>query len=167
MLIERIGNARANSVWEALCDSQRSGSSIFSGPSPPAKPLPTSTREEREAFIVAKYVQKVFVQKMQPSAAAALLYRSAAIGDLVDMVRAIAAGADINWRNQEDFMRSPLHVSCEGRHVLCVELLCLANASVDEKDAQGKTPLDYSVGADGAAILDILINKLERDLQMH
>ena len=65
--------------------------------------------------------------------------------------------------------------------LLSVELLCLFNASVDEKDIEGKTALDYcedsgpyqpenmstiSISSDEAslAIMDILVHKLERDL---
>ncbi len=34
------------------------------------------------------------------------------IGDLMNMIRAIAYGADINFKNEKDDYRSSLHIAC-------------------------------------------------------
>jgi hypothetical protein len=40
------------------------------------------------------------------------LYEAASEGDLVEMMRAIAMGADVNWKNASDNYKTPLHVAC-------------------------------------------------------
>ena len=48
-----MGNKRHHQIWEAR--------------TPRNKPCPTSTREEREAFIRAKYISKEFLFVLPPS----------------------------------------------------------------------------------------------------
>ena len=38
--------------------------------------------------------------------------QSAREGNLVEMMRAFASGADVNWRNPEDHCKTCLHVAC-------------------------------------------------------
>ena len=134
----------------------------------PTRPTSTSSQVEKRAFITAKYVQKTFAAQMGQDHANYLLYNAAISSDLLSMMRAIAGGADINFRHPGYSLKTPLHASVEAKNVLTVELLCLFNASVDEKDIVGKTPLHYIEGDDGeesAAIIDILVHKLEKDLR--
>ncbi len=91
------------------------------------------------------------------------LFRASEIGDLVNMMSAIALGADVNSKSPVTF-KSPIHAACENDHTLAVELLCqVNNSSVDLIDGSGKTPLDYATNNE--AIIDILVKKLERDLE--
>jgi hypothetical protein len=131
------------------------------------KPNPSSSSELKKSFIKSKYVTRKFVKSMSAAASVSLLYSAATTGDLTGMLVAIAAGADINYHHPDNGLMTALHACCINGHVLSVELLCLFNASVDEKDSQDKTPLDYvdNDEGDSALIMDILIQKLERDLQ--
>jgi hypothetical protein len=67
-----------------------------------SKPKPTaaSSMEEREAFLVRKYVQRdfVFARDATIEQKERHLIKSAAEGDLIGILAAIAAGADINVR---------------------------------------------------------------------
>ena len=49
--------------------------------------------------------------------------------------------------------------------MLCVEYLCLNNATVDIEDEDQKTPLDFATAHNDSGILDILVHKLEKDLR--
>jgi len=215
-LIERVGNNRANNVWEARLDiSQKdkpgnvnnlvTNASVSLSPSPMskrllnsqfsqqlsrsmvsssafdsnnnatntpdisvhdgmAKPIPTSARETKEQFIIGKYVKRNFVPKMSSAEACALMYRAASIGDLNDLMLSLAAGSDVNYRSEIDRCKTALHAACLGGHILCVEYLCQNNASVDVRDEDGKTPIDYATQENNEGILDILVLKLERDI---
>ncbi len=94
-----------------------------------------------------------------------MILQASEIGDLVNMMSAIAFGADVNWKNNVNgSLMSPIHIACLQDHTLAVELLCQCNNSlVDVIDASGKTPLDYATNNE--AIIDILVKKLERDLE--
>ena len=187
-LLQTLGNQQLTPIWEATfepnCGWESNG--YWGGYK---KPSASSTREDKGDFIHAKYVDRAFVVNLSEEQANYLLYNFSVSADVLGMMKALAAGADVNWRHPTDHLRTPLHASVVAKRVLSVELLCLNNASVDEKDAEGKTALDYceemdsrnvapyqpenvssvssnSTTSDEAsvAIMDILVHKLERDL---
>ena len=157
-LLEALGNNKVNSVWEANLKS-------FKGEI--TKPSSHSNRELKQEFIVAKYIKRIFIDKVSSDEANELLYKSSGDNDLLGIMKAISFGADINHRNQNENLKTPIHISCIKRNILAIELLCLFNASVDEKDADGKNPLDYicDENEESVQIIEVLINKLEKDLQ--
>ena len=149
-LLITIGNERANAVWEAsLAEAESEIESIL-------KPTPSATMEDRERYINCKYVSReyVFARDATKEQKESHLLKSAYDGDLVGTMAAIAAGADINIRDHE--LRTALHFSSVGHHVLCVELLCQLGASVNVVDAQGMSPFDNAMAAGFTDILDIL-----------
>lgn len=156
-LLLTIGNERSNAVWEAmLSDAEEELES-------PLKPTKGTTMEERERYIVKKYVQReyVFARDATTSQKESHLIKSAADGDLVGVMAAIAAGADVNVRSvgngeHVEDSKTALHLACIGQHTLCVELLCQMSASVDEMDAAGFTPLDIAIGMGYKDVADIL-----------
>ena len=179
-LLQTFGNQQVNPIWEATfepnCGWESNG--YWGGYK---KPSVSSSREDKTDFIHAKYIDKAFAANMSHEQANHLLYNSSVGADLFGMMRAFASDADVNWRHPSDHLRTSLHSSVVAKKVLSVELLCLFNASVDEKDIEGKTALDYcedsgpyqpenmstiSISSDEAslAIMDILVHKLERDL---
>mmetsp|Transcript_20948 Transcript_20948/g.30198 ORF Transcript_20948/g.30198 Transcript_20948/m.30198 type:complete len:833 (+) Transcript_20948:91-2589(+) len=164
-LLLRVGNIRSNLIWEEMIQKQ-SDEKAQGDPHKmhPSKIVPNSSRQEKEKFIYAKYVERRYISEKPPQETAnEMLFQASLIGDLVDMMRAIAYGANVNWRNEQDDFKSPLHVACHGGHVLGVELLCQSNANVDAVDSHGKTPLDYSAEMSDN-IIESLVRKLERDL---
>ena len=190
-LLQTFGNQQLTPIWEATfepnCGWESNG--YWGGYK---KPSASSSRDDKADFIHAKYVDRAFASNMSQEQANYLLYNSSVGADLFGMMKALAAGADVNWRHPSDHLRTSLHSSVVAKKVLSVELLCLNNASVDEKDTEGKTPLDYCEDMDGRnsgtyqpenmstistnstssdeaslAIMDILVHKLERDLAIY
>lgn len=174
-LLDRLGNGAAKQIWEAIpyqgediSTLERTGEGQeLSSPQPatPSRHYASTSSDRNKARIVAKYVHRKYVTPMSVEGCNTLLFTSAANDDLLGIMKAIAAGADINFRHPQYEMKTALHISCINQHFLVVELLCLFNASVEEKDAEDKTPLDYADNEENSTIIDILIQKLERDLQ--
>lgn len=160
-LLTTIGNINSNKIWEELLlSSSLSPSHNLTN----MKITPHVTRDIREKFIISKYVDHKFIQpSISINDANQLLYESSSSGKLLDIIQAIAYGADVNWKNENDEYRSPLHIACSQGNVLAVELLCQWNADVSSLDSLGKTPLDYA-SDEGGTIIESLVRKLERDL---
>ena len=119
-----------------------------------------SSMEERERFIVRKYVDRAFVfgAEATPDQKEDYLVRCAAAGDLVGVIRAVAAGA---LRPLHEYTMRPrktaMHMACLGNHALCVELLCQTNnvlATLADED--GRTPMDLAREGGLADIEEIL-----------
>eukprot|EP00607_Mallomonas_marina_P008350 CAMPEP_0182424482 /NCGR_PEP_ID=MMETSP1167-20130531/10693_1 /TAXON_ID=2988 /ORGANISM="Mallomonas Sp, Strain CCMP3275" /LENGTH=861 /DNA_ID=CAMNT_0024604331 /DNA_START=153 /DNA_END=2738 /DNA_ORIENTATION=+ len=171
-MIELISNTRSNMIWEErqreILETEREKQ--FTGDLQAAaelhKPNHNSSREHKEMYIIAKYVKKRFVRQLSQQEANELMYRAASLGDLFSLLSSLAMGGDVNHRNEQEQLRFPLHAACIGGHVLCVEFLCHNNANVDAMDISGRTPLDYASIDNNNGIIDILVQKLERDLQL-
>jgi len=52
---------------------------------------------------------------------------------------------NINWKNEINEQRTPLHVACEKGNIALLELLCLHGADVNVQTTSGFTPLHYFV----------------------
>ncbi|XP_071109531.1 arf-GAP with coiled-coil, ANK repeat and PH domain-containing protein 2-like isoform X2 [Haliotis cracherodii] len=70
-----------------------------------------------------------------------LLYKAAEARNLPVMAEALAHGADINWLNKDDEMKSPIFKAVETGSLAACEFLLLNGAKLDKKDSQGQTPL--------------------------
>jgi hypothetical protein len=164
-LLTVVGNRRFNNIFErALLDGGGAAGAAGAGL---ARPTAGSSRAERVAFVTAKYLERRFVVSSQsPEEADAGLIGAAGEGDIVGMVAAIAAGADVNARSRDAHLLSALHCACRGGHDLAVELLCQMNASVDVLDALGKTPSDY-IDNDNIAVIDTFYTNVENVLNSY
>lgn len=126
------------------------------------KPTALSSMEEREAFIVRKYMQRdfLFARDATIEQKESHLIKSAADGDLIGIMAAIAAGADINLRTGLDVDgvdgRTPLHLVSMGRHILCVEILCQMNATVNVRDSSCMSPMDIAKEKGFVDVLEML-----------
>lgn len=151
-LMLTIGNDRANAVWEASYGNAGEDEEEHS-----LKCTASSTMEERERFILRKYVHReyVFAKDASQEHKEGHLLKSAYDGDLIGTIAAAAAGADINMIGSED-LRSALHFACEGHHTLCVELLCQLGAVCDIVDIDGFTAHDIATRMGFQDIVDIL-----------
>lgn len=107
-----------------------------------------STREERERFITNKYKNKMYLaQAVRKINANSLILKAAASGKIYNLMQAIAAGADVSttWISGGiNTYKTPLHLAVDGGFILCVELLCINNATVNCKDLNGESPLDVA-----------------------
>lgn len=110
-----IGNTLANSVWEARPHSL-------------SKPVPTSSREEKERWIRAKYELKEFLPL--PSTTSGLTMAQQLVDavcrtDIKQIIVILAnGGADVvNGTVSTRDLRTPLHLACAMGNLAIAQLL--------------------------------------------
>ncbi|OZJ06963.1 hypothetical protein BZG36_00070 [Bifiguratus adelaidae] len=83
-MIQQLGNARSNQIWEATLTST----------SVPPKPQPSEGREAKQKFIQAKYVDRLFIiAQDNPSQS---LFEAIRNQNIPQAMQAIASGAKLN-----------------------------------------------------------------------
>jgi len=128
LVLEEIGNDVANEIYEAK---------LGEGEKPNAK----SSREELEAFIRAKYVEKRFLlpSEIPEEKKNGELVKAVRNGDLKQTYKLLAQGADIGVKMPGG--ASLLHIAVEDNGLAVLELLIQRGANVNERDDRGQTPL--------------------------
>ena len=115
----RLGNHMANSVWEARV-------------LPAHKPGPSSSREDKEKYIVAKYVRKEMITPLpnglSPSSA---LLSAISKSNMAGMYLALAhcKQEDVNCQTSHETGRTPLHVAAAGGNTIMVQILLWVSMS--------------------------------------
>jgi hypothetical protein len=171
LVMEGVGNARFNAVWEASAPQQ--------GSKPPG---PAASREEREAWIRDKYVGRLFVAQGEPTPPLlvggeeeqegqsedpdVILYHAARRGDVGALLWALAHGADVNWAHPGQRGRTAVHAVCEGAaggggdgggmqgRLVCLELLAQNGACLDAVDQDELSPLDVAMHGSSTPLLE-------------
>ncbi|KAI9280879.1 hypothetical protein BC943DRAFT_363275 [Umbelopsis sp. AD052] len=89
-LLQAIGNDRSNRIWEALLSDDATDR--------PRKPSNNDSREVKQKFITAKYIDKAFVNKtiLNANDATELLFSGVDEDNTMAVVQAISLGANIN-----------------------------------------------------------------------
>ena len=82
------------------------------------------------------------------------LFAAADAGNIEAVKQAIAAGADVNTKDES--LRTPLHWAAEGGHKEVAVLLIAKGADVNAKDSRGWTPLHLTATKE---IVELLIAK--------
>jgi len=85
------------------------------------------------------------------------LHEAAESGDLAEVKRLIAQGADVN-ASDGDEVRTPLLAAADGGHAEVVKLLLKNGAKVDMGDSYGYTPLYYAIWSDDEAAVKSLVS---------
>jgi len=149
-LLITIGNKKSNSIWD-----NESASSI---------PI-NAPREIRESYITNKYINKLYINKNLINIDSNnLLLRAAGSGKAINIIRGIASNGNVNttWMNNNiDTGKTPLHFAVEGNHILCIELLCLFNANINQIDMDHKSPFDIALQQNRPEIIDIFNNYIK------
>ncbi|CAH1997408.1 unnamed protein product [Acanthoscelides obtectus] len=132
-----IGNSLANSVWE--CQTQNR-----------TKPTPTSSREEKERWIRAKYESKEFLPP--PNNTMPLgqqLIDSVCASNIKGIINVLARAnaQEVNTTVGTRDLRTPLHLSCAMGNLAVAQLLIWHNADVKCVDQDGRTCLAYAKAA--------------------
>jgi len=129
-----IGNSTANAVWESNTRGQ-------------VKPVPTSTREEKENWIHSKYEAKEFLPPLNLSISIGQqLIESVVKSDMKTIVLLLAHtnNEHVNCTVSPRDLRTPLHFSCAIGNLSITQLLIWYNANLKQTDHEGRTCLTYA-----------------------
>lgn len=111
-----LGNTFANSIWEAGVNYQKGW----------AKPVECASRREKEEWIKSKYMWRGFIEyrsdddwshKQREEKYNRFLYKAAKEGNLQGTAEALAKGASIDWKNNDEDNKTALHVCVVGRKI--------------------------------------------------
>ena len=87
------------------------------------------------------------------------LVEAARDGDVAEVRRLIASGADLNGAEETVFDCTALHEAAYNGHVDCVRVLVEGGASVDKRDRFGLTPLHWAASRKHCEIVTYLLEK--------
>jgi len=149
MLMKAIGNKKANSLLETNM--------------PISLKLNTSaTREEREQFIIAKYVNKKYLRNVDIKPETFLSTESAAHrkspfkkSSINTLFKLLVTGTDVNWCNENG--QTLLHTCVQHSILGGIELLFLWDVNPEVKDNLNRTPLFISASVDNLECTRLLL----------
>eukprot|EP01137_Pigoraptor_chileana_P029896 Opistho-2@15746 len=158
MFINHAGNALLNDVYEHTI--------VYSIEH--TKPLPDATSAERERFIMAKYIDRLFVEPYHQASHSVAgpdgwvefkdsdlddivramgqgLYDAAAANDLRSIIRLLALGVEINFSLQDEDAagKTPLFAAASAGNLPALLILLENGADPCAVDGDGHTPLYY------------------------
>jgi len=139
-----LGNATANHVWEANMEKTR-------------KPQPDDSRQKKEQFFKAKYIDKEFLEPIQEGNSISDHLVNAVIeSDMRSLCLALAhsTSSDVNSDNNQQ-RKSPLHVAITQSNLAITQLLLWYKADVDEMDQENRTMIDIARQLSGGSSRDI------------
>ncbi|XP_075954799.1 arf-GAP with GTPase, ANK repeat and PH domain-containing protein 2 isoform X2 [Anarhichas minor] len=155
-VLAAIGNYMANSIWESFTQGR-------------TKPTPAATREEREAWIRAKYEQRAFVLPLQPPPGPQLpdagmpvwLLSAVTERDLPRLLLLLAHSTkeriNAQLTGETSPPRSALHAACHLGDVVMTQLLVWYGIDVKAKDNQGQTAMKMARKTGSKGCIDILL----------
>ena len=162
-LLLALGNSRVNAIWESGVGLQQGWT----------KPTPKASRQLKENWIKSKYQWKGFLEDRKKSYNPnTTLYHAAATSDLFKVAEALAYGGSVDYRDQENDGRTPLHACATSRRrkakeedggqddadddddnewtgIECAELLLQNGAKIDTLDSNTQSVLDCAVIGNG------------------
>ncbi|XP_067833361.1 arf-GAP with coiled-coil, ANK repeat and PH domain-containing protein 2-like [Heptranchias perlo] len=169
-LICALGNDVINGIYEA--GQEEMGVNKASA---------ESTRQEKELWIKAKYVEKRFLRKVpSPDSCSGTamihdgseqsgdlplvpgdltLYHAAGKGDLSEMCQALAGGAGINRANSEEGGRTPLIAAASGGSLTACEFLLQNGANINHRDARGQGAIHVATHAGHTGPVCLLLKR--------
>jgi len=146
-VMSALGNTMANSIWEHK----------LKGP----KPEPSSSQEDKERFIMAKYNNKEFLAALPSGlSTSASLVDAICRSDMksVALVLAHASQDDVNNPVSPRDSRTPLHLAASLGNLAMAQLLIWSNANVKSVDHDGRTCISYARSASSQELVDLLLN---------
>ncbi|KAG5674558.1 hypothetical protein PVAND_004515 [Polypedilum vanderplanki] len=144
-----IGNSLSNSIWEFNTKGR-------------AKPVPSSTRDEKENWIRRKYEAKEFIQPLNTTVSVGQQLIEAVVkSDMKTIILLLAHTNNefVNCTVNSRDLRSPLHFSCAIGNLSITQLLIWYNANLKQTDHEGRTCLTYGKAANSLAIVKQTNNK--------
>lgn len=147
----RLGNSVANDIYEEVVPSDMENSRI----------RPSSGRGLRDKWIVDKYVKKAFVAPC-PLSQESLnkeFWNATIEGKLDVSLKRLAQGANVDYKNPDDGLRTALHKTVEKGDGITIEFLLQKLSNVDQQDANGWTALHYAAANDNVRIVFALLKR--------
>ncbi|EGT34827.1 hypothetical protein CAEBREN_28075 [Caenorhabditis brenneri] len=145
-VMQAIGNDKANEMWEYGLTNER-------------KPLPESSREEKERFIDRKYVQKAFLKPIPTGEPVTSQLISAVLArDVMSLNVLLANGMsvdEINTTTKDG--RTVLHLAASIGSVELAQLLIWHNADARILDNNGRSCLFYARSNGFREVFDMLV----------
>ncbi|XP_031551246.1 arf-GAP with GTPase, ANK repeat and PH domain-containing protein 1-like [Actinia tenebrosa] len=142
-----IGNDLANGIWEGRCNEEE-------------KPTSTSSREDKERWIRAKYESKQFLCELPPSEFSLGEQLNDAVTKedlpLCILLLAHCTPSDVNTVNDDRDKLTPLHSGCMLGNIVITQLLVWYFADVKALDANGRSPLWHAKSSGSKECADIL-----------
>jgi hypothetical protein len=135
---------------------------VIGGPPPPPPPVPHATARRSTAVRMRSRDQRqragVWRRVRRGTMATAIekLCRAAESGNVAEIERQIAAGADPNV-NEGTGKWTPLQEAASSGHVAAIAALLKAGARVDGADSTGNTPLMLAAWKGHTAAIDALV----------
>ncbi|OZJ04193.1 hypothetical protein BZG36_02187 [Bifiguratus adelaidae] len=145
----QLGNIRANDVF-LTSSSQSQFQPITS----------ESTRSEKAAYITEKYVTKSFVTLPDEAESMAVaLWSAVEETNLVEILRQLALGANINFRNEDEGGCTPLHLAIKRSDDICTEFLLQWFCDPNITDDNGWTALHHAVQLNNSRLVLTLLKR--------
>lgn len=156
-----LGNENANRIWE-----QQTLPNL-------EKPNEFVDRDNREKWIKLKYLGKVFIidNVVEEEKLNRELYEAAKSANLMGVAAALARGANVEWKNENDGGKSSLHACAiaprpdgngEWLGLECAELLLQNGANMKVLDHSDHNVLDCAVlGNADREMVEYLSTKFE------
>ena len=164
-LLQALGNARVNPIWEGNVSQQRGWT----------KPTPGADRKTRDEWIRSKYQWKGFLTVVESDGATEDerkvkytqdLYKAVEKADILGVAEALAHGADVDFKDPEQGGKTALHICALAKRPEettssgddgewfgkeCAELLIQNGAKMEALDAAHHNVLDCALLA-GASV---------------
>ncbi|KAJ2955167.1 hypothetical protein NQZ79_g8792 [Umbelopsis isabellina] len=147
-----LGNVKTNEIFEAKINNEKQQKSI----------QPSSTRAEKDQFITDKYVRRKFVPDSEEAERENVnkeFWMAIKDSNLHTALRCLALGADINYRNSDDNLRTALHIAVLQEDVVAVEFLLQWFCDVDQGDADGWTSLHHAASENNVRFVLTLLRR--------
>ncbi|KAJ3102714.1 Arf-GAP with coiled-coil, ANK repeat and PH domain-containing protein 2 [Phlyctochytrium planicorne] len=144
-----LGNRNVNSLLEANLNGTK-------------KPTPDSERQEKEAFLQAKYNRRQFMKLLKPDDSNAdsvpqQFMSSIKNGDLVKTLWSLLLGMDVNDKDMYD--KAALHYAVERQEGRIVEFLLVWGADINVLDDVKRSPLHHAAALGNPSLVTLLIKK--------
>lgn len=157
LLMEKLGNKKSNSVYEARLLTHDHADATRPGPDAP--------RTDQERWIYSKYAAKDYVwdetsmQDVVDQKVEQQFFTAIEQEDVFMMLRSIALGADLNARKDSIEQTLALQYAIKLGSTLSVEYLLQWQPSLSQTDAKGYTCLHQAVASNQLEVVQALLKR--------
>ncbi|RKP38470.1 hypothetical protein BJ085DRAFT_40537 [Dimargaris cristalligena] len=168
----RLGNKVVNDIYESALRTEAPPLAVEDDPSqpPPRRITADMERIEKAAWIKSKYIERAFIDGSGAMGGDEVgsdglsryndqMWLAAQEGNLAGVLRCIAQGADVNYRNDAENCKTALHLAALQSNYVSVEFLLHWFADINAVDGDGRTCLHYAAAVDDASFVWFLLKK--------